>query len=283
MKKILIAGTVMAVILFNFITTLEAKPIVLFAYSNIKHNLPRKSVKKLKEGADSKKFFTLKVNIGDKLGNVFTRTISYQGDGFTELVSRVGGTGVYTVVDANPIKPVFDGVFRYDGRPESKGRVEITDTGKTSSYNGNRSANTDGSGVMFNPLIWGSPPDKIKKGDTWTVNIPIAWELGGAGAQTVTVISIDESNNTVMLKREGNSEGFYDNDIKQVTINKDGKTVSVAITPGTSHWVGYTTFKNGLVISDELLVSRPVTLTAENLKLNAFEREYILLNAMPVS
>jgi hypothetical protein len=240
-------------------------------------------MKKSEPPVSSKKFFALDVKPGDKLGNIFTRTISYKGDAFAEVVYRVGGTGIYTVVDNNPAKPVFNGVFRYDGQPESKGKVEISDSGKTSSYNGNSSANTDGSGLLYNALIWGTPPEKIKKGDTWHVTIPQAWELGGPGTQTVTVVAIDNLNNTITLKREGTSEGFYDNDAKRIGVTKDGKQLAVDIVPGTSHWVGFTTFKNGLVMSDELLVSRPVTLTAPNVKLDAVEREYILLNAMPVS
>jgi hypothetical protein len=135
---------------------------------------------------------------------------------------------------------------------------------------------------MFNSLIWGTPPAKIKTGDTWEVVIPQPWELGGAGKQKITVMEIDENDHMVRLKREGSSEGFYDNDARQITITKDATPVKVAVNPGSSHWIGYTIFKNGLVVSDELMVSRPVTLSADNIKMDAFEREYILLNAMPV-
>jgi len=239
--------------------------------------------KKPEKGADSKKFFGLTIGKGDKLGNIFSRTISYKGDAFQELVFRAAGTGIYTVIDNNPQKPVFDGVFRYDGRPETKYRIEMSDTGKTVTYDGKASVNTDGSGLLFNALIWGNPPAKIKTGDHWQTSISQAWELGGAGAQTITVMSIDENNHTATLKREGGSEGFYDNDARQISITREGKQIKMNVAPGRSHWIGYTTFKNGLVISDELLVTRPVSLTAEGIKLDAFQREYILLNAMPVS
>ena len=230
---------------------------------------------------NSSKLFTLNVQKGEKLGNVFSRTIAYTGDGFSDLVYRAGGTGIYTVVDNTPAAPVFDGLFHYDGRPVSHYKVEVSDSGKTVSYNGKASTNTDGSGLLFNALIWGNPPASIKTGDSWTVNIKQAWELGGPGMQKVTVMDIDENNHSVRLMREGSADGFYDNDAKQLSISKDGKIVKVAVTPGVSHWVGYTTIKDGLVISDELMVTRPVTLSADNLKLEAFEREYILLNAMP--
>jgi hypothetical protein len=53
------------------------------------------------------------------------------------------------------------------------------------------------------------------------------------------------------------------------------------VTPCTAHWIGYTTFKNGVILNDELLVSRPVILSNDSLYFIAKEREYILLNAMP--
>ena len=254
--------------------------IVYFAATGLAQATPGKNKYKGEQPVDSKIFFGLHVKNGEKIGNIFTRTVSYKGDSFPEVAYRAGGTGVYTVLDNDPMKPVFDGVFRYDGRPESKCRVEMSDMGKMSGCNSKPSLNTDRSGVVFNSLIWGTPPAKIKKGDTWTVTIPQAWELGGAGTQTVTVLDIDEKNNTVRLKREGNSEGYYDNDPKQIYITREGKNLIVNVTPGSSHWVGYTTFKNGLVISDELMASRPVTLSTDGLKFEGFEREYILLNEM---
>jgi hypothetical protein len=237
-------------------------------------------IKKVYESAD---FFKLNLKTGERLGNIFSRTVSYKSDDFPEIVYRAGGTGIYTVIDSNPAAPVFDGVFRYDGRPESNYKVAVSDNGKTVSYNDKSSTNTDGSGVLFNSLIWGTPPVKIHKGDSWQVKIPQAWELGGSGVQTITVVDIDAANHTVRVKREGNSEGFYDNDAKQLSITKDGKTTRMDISPGASHWIGYTTFKNGLVISDELMATRPLTLTSENQTFKAQQREYILLNAMPVT
>ena len=54
------------------------------------------------------------------------------------------------------------------------------------------------------------------------------------------------------------------------------------VTPGVSHWAGYTTFRAGVVISDELLVERRVTFTNSELgPINGTERQYILLNLAP--
>jgi hypothetical protein len=55
------------------------------------------------------------------------------------------------------------------------------------------------------------------------------------------------------------------------------------VLPGRSHWRGYTTFHAGVVVSDELMVERPVTLVSDALgRIRGQEREYIALNAMPV-
>jgi len=241
------------------------------------------SIKKCND-ENSSAYFKLDLKKDEKIGNVFSRTISFKGEGFTEVVHRVGGTGIYTVVDPNPDKPAFTGVFRYDGRPEISNKVEISEHGKVCRYDGKEITNTDGSGVLFNSFIWGTPPADLHPGDTWTVNIAQPWELGGPGLQTVSVMEADPANHTIRLKREGKGSGFFDNDMHQLMVTtKDGKTVKMDITPGDSHWTGYTTFKNGLVISDELVVTRPVTLTSDGLKFTASQREYILLNEMPAN
>jgi hypothetical protein len=228
-------------------------------------------------------FFTLQLRLGDEMGNIFSRTISYKGDSFPELALRVSGTGVYKVTNNDVENPVFEGWFHYDGRPASHyHHIKVTDRGSYVGYDTTPSLNTDASGLMYNSFIWGTPPATLKKGDTWSVDIRGPWELGGPGKQTITVMDIDEKNNTIRLKREGSGEGYFDNDYKQVTITRNGGPLKMALTPGAAHWVGFTSFKNGLVVSDELLVSRPVTLTAGDLKYMAFQREYILLNDMPV-
>jgi hypothetical protein len=110
------------------------------------------------KGDNSDWFFKLNVSKGEKLSNIFSGTVAYQGDGFAPVVQRVSGTGVYTVVD--------------------------------------------------------------------------------------------------------------------------GEKVKMDIVPGRSTWSGYTTFKNHIIISDELLVTRPISLKNDSLNFSARQREYILLNAM---
>lgn len=232
---------------------------------------------------DSDLYFKLKLKVGDKIGNVFSRACSYKGDDFDEVVWRASGTCVYTVLDNDPDKPVFSGTARYDGRKEHTGKVTIINKGRTNVHaDGQSDDNTDASGIVYNSLLWGAPPATLKAGVSWNVTMPGPWELGGPGVQKVTVIAADPKNHTITLQREGDGTGFYDSDAKQVKVVKDGKTTLMDITPGASHWIGITIIKDGLVFSDELVVTRPITLSAGDVKYTADQREYILLNMMPV-
>ena len=114
------------------------------------------------------------------------------------------------------------------------------------------------------------------------MSLPGPWELGGPGSQKVKVLSTDSDYHTITLQREGNGIGFFDNDIKRIRITtKDTATLLVNIEPGACHWIGNTIIKDGLIISDELMVTRPVTLVSGDIRFTAEQREYILLNQMP--
>jgi hypothetical protein len=225
-----------------------------------------------------------KLQIGQRLGNMFSRATSYQAEGIDELVRRVSGTAVYVVAENSPASLVLDSEIRYDGKPVYKGKTEMKDHGRISCYDGNCSSATDASGLLYNPLLWGDPKGTIRKGMKWTVSIAEPWELGPPGEQTITVIEADPVNHSVTLKREGSGDGYFAGDRKQIQVSKGGQNYLVDVSPGRSHWTGYTRFREGIVISDELLVERPVTLSSKELvSLPAEERQYILLNATPSS
>ncbi len=237
--------------------------------------------KPLKKNTGKQMFFTPNLTKGQKLANIYSRAIAYSGDDFTTVVFRVSGSSTYEVIDNNPAKPSFKETDLYDGRPASTG-VSIIGLDGKGSYGKQSFTNTSASGLLFSSLVWGNPPASLKEGDTWQADLAQPWELGGAGKQTGKVIAIDAIHNTITLLREGSSEGFYDGDRKQVeVITKDNKKVKMDLTPGTSHWSGYTTFKDGVVMADELLVTRPISLASDSLHFSGNQREYILLNAMP--
>ena len=229
----------------------------------------------------AQEYFTLKLAKGDSLANIYSRTIAYSGDDFAPVVYRVSGSSIYHVVDNNGSKPVFNEIDLYDGQPESKA-VSIIGLDGSGNYDGKAFVNSSASGLLYSELIWGPIHPVIHEGDSWKVTISQPWELGGPGTQVVKVKALDQRHHTVTLQREGESEGFFDSDQKKINITtRDGKKLTMEITPGTAHWTGYTTFRNGVVQSDELLVTRTVTLSGDGVELKAKQREYILLNSMP--
>ncbi|GAB3790730.1 hypothetical protein [Dyella agri] len=221
--------------------------------------------------------------VGVGLGNVFSRTIAVRAPGFDEAVRRVSGTAIYRVTDAGPAQPQLRIDYRYDGRPAGSGLVALPDAGATNCYDGKCAPNTDASGLAYNPRLWGTPPAALKLGQHWTVDIAAPWELGPAGRQTVTVVALDAASHTVTLEREGSGDGAWLDEKPQLTLTRDGHPYEVTRQPGRAHWHGYTTFRDGIVLSDELVSTRPVILTSAQLgRIEATERQYILLNAMPM-
>ncbi|HKR76134.1 MAG TPA: hypothetical protein VJR95_05675 [Rhodanobacter sp.] len=219
---------------------------------------------------------------GASFGNVFSRTIAIRAPGFDEAVRRVSGTATYRVTDAALAPPRLHIDYRYDGRPAGSGAVELPDGGATNCYDGKCAPNTDASGLAYNPRLWGPPPATLKLGQHWTVDIAGPWELGPAGRQTVTVVALDPASHTVTLEREGSGDGAWLDEKPQLTLTRDGQPRELARQAGRTHWHGYTTFRDGIVLSDELVSTRQVTLTSARYgHIKATERQYILLNAMP--
>jgi hypothetical protein len=225
----------------------------------------------------------LSLTAGQKISNVFSRTISFHANGIEDVVRRVSGTANYEVTDPSPDRITLKAEALYDGYPAQAASAEYRDHGQTACRQGKCQPLTDASGPFFNPLLWGAAPAVLTPGTTWEVEIQQPWELGPAGKQTVTVISYDAADHEITLKREGSGSGPYDNDKKQIQIKKDSKEYTASIIPGDSHWTGFTTFHQGIVKNDELLVERDVTLSIAGLSnIKAKERQYILLNAAPV-
>ena len=84
------------------------------------------------------------------------------------------------------------------------------------------------------------------------------------------------------IERSGEGEGAAENEIKKVTLTKDKKTYAVEVTQGKATWDGYTTFRRGIIMSDVLLMQRPITVSSPEIaESTGIERQYILLNATP--
>jgi len=229
---------------------------------------------------DASQCLETRMDVSQEIGNVFSRTIAFQINGFDPFVKRVSGTGIYKVVQTTPQQIVTTATFLYDGTPVSTGETTIKDGGRTVCWKGACSTSPDASGVSINPLLWGAPKGKLRVGQSWEVVINVPWELGPPGKQTVKVISIDPLNDTITLERTGEGDGESANEIKKLSLMKDKNTYTVEVSAGKAKWSGYTTFRRGVILSDSLLVERPVTVSSKELgQSSGTERQYILLNA----
>jgi hypothetical protein len=227
---------------------------------------------------------TARFHAGERYANVFSRTIAIHADGFEDSVRRVSGSAQYRVLDGSAPQPRLRIDYRYDGLQQGNGTVELREQGAVSCFNGSCAPNTDASGLAWKPHLWGTAPARLQVGQHWEVSLPTPWELGTPGRQTVTVVALDRAGQRVTLEREGSGEGAYLGDRLDTTLVREGHSYPVHLLPGRSHWRGYTTFHAGVVVSDELVVERAVTLVSPTLgRVAGQEREYILLNAMPAT
>ena len=225
---------------------------------------------------------TPKMKVGDRFGDLFSRTIASRVPGYDDIVGRASGNADYTTTAASATSFRFATQGRYDGSPDFSGTTEIRDHGATSCWKEQCSPNLDGSGLLYNPLLWGQPPASLRQGMAWDISIAQPWELGPPGKQHVTVLALDRAHHQVTLQREGAGTGFFDSDAHQLSLKKGDRKWPVDVTPGQAHWIGRTTFQDGVILSDELLVERPLILTSKELgTVQGTQRQFILLNATP--
>lgn len=228
------------------------------------------------------------LKLGERLSDVFSKTVSIKGTGFDEKVDRISGSADYRVTGVTPEAFLFDEEDRYDGRP-TRGvahDVKILQDGITHCYKGKCAVDDETSGLTFNPLLWGKAPDDIRAGTTWTVTIPKPWEIGPAGTEQVRVVRVDPLNDVITLTRTGIGSGPSSDDRYrrqngapvQITTTA-GKAIDVSVIPGKTTWRGYTTICKGVIVSDEIVVQRHVTLVSKGGdKFEGEQRSYTLLN-----
>lgn len=233
-------------------------------------------------------FLRPELKVGERLSDVFSKTVSTRGTGFKENVDRISGTADYTVTGVTAKATVFDEEDRYDGYPASGPLhdIEILRDGISNCHEGKCRINDQTSGVIFNPLLWGQAPDQLRAGMSWNVTVPKPWEIGPAGAEQVRVLRVDPGNGVVTLSRTGNGAGLSSDDQHREKSGKPmqitttaGKTIEVSVIPGKASWSGYTTIRRGVIVSDVIMVRRHVTLVSRNGdKFEGEQRSYTLLN-----
>jgi hypothetical protein len=221
---------------------------------------------------------------GQTFSQVFSRTISTRVEGFESTARRISGTGSYRLSGVSNDQFAFESKFLYDGRPLASGVTKIRRDGSESCWEDKCGPTTDASGLFFNSFLWGTPPKQIGVGTSWHTKLLIPWELGPVGEQEVTVTALDASTGSVTLLRKGSGEGSFDGEGAQIKLTKDGKEYVMDSKPGKAKWSGYTTIARGIIISDELLVERTLSLSSKDLgEKTGFQRQYILLSKTPQS
>jgi hypothetical protein len=229
-------------------------------------------------------YLTPRIAVGEHNSNIYSIASSVKAEGFDELVRRNSGSADYTLTQESADHALtFNVRDIYDGSPVNQGEFTMREGGATDcNSKGECHTYTDASGLLYNQLLWGRPPEHLTAGMTWKVTINQAWEFGAAGTQTVTVMRVDDANGTVTLMREGAATGALADEPTEVTLVKNGKKITLDVTPGKAQWTGYTTFRHGIVLNDELLVTRTEDLDSKETGIvKATLRRYMLSNAAP--
>lgn len=227
-------------------------------------------------------YFTPQFTRGERYTDIYSKSVAVTGQGFDPVVRRFSGRSAYVVTSAAPRALTFDETDVADGRPgATSGQLEIRDKGNTNCYNGSCALNTQTSGLVFIPPLWGAPPEHIEKQQRWTVDIPQAWEIGPAGHETVTVVSVDPADHVVILQRDGRGDGPSEDDRRGLSITADGKTAHATVEAGPSHWSGQIVIRAGVVLSDVIVIERAVTLKSDLGVFTGDERVTTILAAAP--
>ena len=220
---------------------------------------------------------------GAHYSNIFSICIAFSLDGQKdESVFRNSGSATYVIdrVDGGIAKATVRG--QYDGRGLFNDGFDLDLTTHNTVKDGKQVIDTDSSGFLYNPYMWGDPPSTLTVGATWNVTIPQSWELGPAGTQKVSVLAFDPLTRSVTLQRDGSGSGPALDDTPHA-FTYDGQTIKGTVAPdGPATWHGISTFASGIVTSDSIVVRRKVLVTLANGKtIAAHERLYTLVVAAP--
>jgi hypothetical protein len=223
------------------------------------------------------------LRVGDTLATVLSYTVSFKTAGYGEVAQHSSGTLAFVVTNAAPDSLSFDVWGRSDGEGEMpRAQVRYKPGGHVRCIDTVCQDYTDASGVLYNPVMWGDAPSTLCDGATWTVPLTIPWGVGPVGSQKVTVLRVDTAAHMAWVRRDGTGNGPFAHDADTLTLHKGGKAYRVRIVPGATRWSGYTIFRDGVVIADEVLVERHDVLISPTLgRIQASERQIMMFDAMP--
>ena len=233
---------------------------------------------------DQSVFLEPHMQAGQTLSDITYRVIALHGVGFDDRIAQMPATGTFTFQKSDdPSKVKWTFSTRIDGKSViDNAKGEYRDDGKVMCFKDECNTMTDASSPFYNPTFWGHPDGPLRPGKSWIVSLEHPWELGPAGEQTITVVSVDPLNGIIVLKREGQGVGAYEGKHESTTVKKDGKAIQVSTRYGLAHWAGQAIFQRGVTLSDELLTVTPVEVTSTELgTIHAEERQYMSLLQHP--
>ena len=208
---------------------------------------------------------------GEKLTDVYSKTVSLSSEGFQSKVSRYSGSSGYTITAVTPEAIVADEIDRGDGQPASPAvhGVKFLADEVTVCYRGKCAINAQTSGLVFNRLLWGNAPHELNAGVSWTVKVDNPWEIGPAGTEQVRIVGVDPANGGITLARSGSGKGPSSDELQRggnpIEITAaDGRKIEVSLIPGTTSWSGYTTVRRGVIVGDEIMTTQKVMLKAKD-------------------
>ncbi|HEX4299249.1 MAG TPA: hypothetical protein VH327_00105 [Gammaproteobacteria bacterium] len=228
-------------------------------------------------------YVTLQLQKGQVYATVFSKALEVRGEGFDDYTGRYSGTAAYKVLDPNPDRPEFDLKSPAFDKATYHVMLTLLEHGRQNCIEGKCEVDRETSGLTFNPLLWGMPAGELKVGQTWQLVVTEPWEIGPQGIETVSIVSLDPATGAATLRREGNGSGASQDDARKLSIVIKGRKLEATVTAGASHWSGLTTIQHGMILNDEILIRRSVTLQTEAGQFSAEETEYTLLNQMPTT
>jgi hypothetical protein len=234
--------------------------------------------------AKTNSYLTPQLQKGQVFANVFSKAVEVRGEGFDPFTGRFSGTGAYKVLDPDPSKPSFDAKSPAFDKPDYHAIATLADGGRDWCEQGGKcDVNRQTSGPIFNPLLWGMPAGEMKVGQTWQVAVTEPWEIGPPGRETVRVVSLDAADGIVTLEREGSGSGQSQDDERKLPIVVKGAKQQATVVAGAATWSGLTTIQRGMILNDEILIRRAVTLQTAMGTFSGEETVYTLLNLMPTT
>jgi hypothetical protein len=210
-------------------------------------------------------YFTVQPHPGDKLYYIGFRTVAISAPGLDRsLVDSSGSEAEMEVLPGSTaldlkmtISARIEGAFQAENAP-----YELRDHGDIECFQGDCHPERSSTAPVAKGSVWGLPTGPLHPGMTWTTDLDYTWEFGPPGNQTIRVISVEPKTGTVILVRDGNGDGPRSGAKDITTVIKGGKSYTVSIKRGRTHWSGKATIQHGMIVSDECLSDAEVVLSS---------------------